>query len=117
MQRRLVGRAVVAAHPERAGLDQHDAVGARGRAWRRGAAKRDGDEAGDQMAGHTRHCIDSRPARGVSLPPPRASRRPREHTPITHRLAPPLVAVLVLVAIGLALAGLWPSAEAQAPIV
>jgi len=34
-----------------------------------------------------------------------------------HRLRPSLVAVLVLVAIGLALAGLWPSAEAQAPIV
>ena len=34
-----------------------------------------------------------------------------------HRLRPSLVAVLVLVAIGLALAGLWPSAEAQAPTV
>src|SRR5947199_263759 len=77
MQRRLVGRAVVAAHPERAGLDQHDAVGARGRAWRRRAAKRDGDEGGDQMAGHTRHCIDSRPARGVLQRQPRGSRRPR----------------------------------------
>ncbi|PYN28994.1 MAG: hypothetical protein DMD76_02780 [Candidatus Rokuibacteriota bacterium] len=117
MQRRLVGRAVVAAHPERAGLDQHDAVGARGRAWRRRAAKRDGDEGGDQVAGHTRHCIDSRPARGVLQRQPRGSRRPREDTAMRHRLRPSLVAVLVLVAIGLALAGLWPSAEAQAPIV
>jgi len=33
-----------------------------------------------------------------------------------HRLRPLLVAILVLVAMGLALAGLWPSAEAQAPI-
>jgi len=33
-----------------------------------------------------------------------------------HRLRPSLVAVLVLVAMVLALAGLWPSAEAQAPI-
>src|SRR5258708_38967706 len=34
-----------------------------------------------------------------------------------HRLRCSLVAVLVLVAMVLALAGLWPSAEAQAPLV
>ena len=34
-----------------------------------------------------------------------------------HRLRPSLVAALVLVTIAVALAGLWPSAEAQAPIV
>src|SRR2546425_1195537 len=87
------------------------------RAGRRRAAKRDGDEGGDQVAGHTRHCIASRPARGVLQRQPRGSRRPREDTAMRHRLRPSLVAVLVLVAIGLALAGLWPSAEAQAPIV
>src|SRR5207247_9985363 len=68
------------------------------------------------MAGHTRHCIDSRPARGVLQRQPRGSRRPREDTAMRHRLRPSLVAILVLVAMGLALAGLWPSAEAQAPI-
>jgi tripartite ATP-independent transporter DctP family solute receptor len=48
---------------------------------------------------------------------PRGSRRPQEDTAMRHRLRPSLVAVLVLVAVMLALAGLWPTASAQAPIV
>jgi hypothetical protein len=46
MERPLVGVAVVAPHPERAGLDEHDAVGAGGA--RPGSARAEADTGEDQ---------------------------------------------------------------------